>query len=84
MGHTKAENDIAIEQIKKLNEKNPLKEYDVDSFVQGMRYGESKKELTHKLPDFLYEDEGQIITIRLIDSVVTDEWNDWKLKNGLK
>lgn len=84
MGHTDKENHIAIEQIKKLNEINPLKEYDVDSFVQGMRYGESKKELTHKLPDFLYEDYGQIITGRRGDSDVTDEWNEWKLKNGLK
>lgn len=51
MGHTKAENDIAIEQIKKLNEKNPLKEYDVDSFVQGMRF--EKEEIQRK------QDEAQ-------------------------
>lgn len=30
-----------------------------------------------KLPDFLYEDDGEIKIGRHGDSVVTDEWNKW-------
>lgn len=35
------------------------------------------------LPDFLYQDDGQIKIGYRGDSIVTDKWNEWKLKNGL-
>lgn len=36
-----------------------------------------------QLPDFLYEDEGQIKIGYYGDTVVTDEWNKWKEGNYL-
>ena len=38
-------------------------------------------DVSGQLPDFLYEDEGQIKIGSHGDTVVTDEWNKWKLGN---
>jgi len=38
-------------------------------------------DVSGQLPDFLYEDEGQIKIGYHGDTVVTDEWNKWKEGN---
>lgn len=37
---------------------------------------------SENLPDFLYEDNGQIKIGSMPDTVVTDEWNKWVEKHG--
>lgn len=40
-----------------------------------------KPDVSGQLPDFLYEDKGQIKIGYHSDTVVTDEWNKWKEGN---
>lgn len=77
-----------VEQM--LTEKgNSNNSIDLDAYAMGLIDMHEKlvknnivlPDVSGQLPDFLYEDEGEIKIGYHGDTVVTDEWNKWKEGN---